>query len=444
MTHVTGVPSPRRPATVVTALCWVIVVFDGYDLIVYGTVLPQLLAEPGWGLTPATAGLLGSLAFLGMLFGALGAGALADRWGRRRTILACTAWFSVFTALCAIAPDPRWFGACRLLAGLGIGGLVPSANALAAEYVEPRYRSVVSTLMMSGVPIGGALAAVVGIGVLPRYGWPAMFLLALLAVVVVLPVCVRALPESPVWLRSRGRVEQALALERRFGLAAGDAASAPGTVPGERTGLAAVLRAPYTRASILFAAATLGTLFAWFGLGTWLPQLLRTAGFDLGSSLRFLLVLNLGAVAGSLLSAWAGVRFGPPRAAIGSAGAASLALLTLTTHPGTVATYAALVVAGVGTHGTQCLIIAAVADHYPARLRGSGLGFALGTGRIGAVIAPQVAGWLIAAGLGVNANFVAFAVAIGVAAALLTCYRPPAPRALTGGVATDRKGRTPA
>ncbi|BFO18477.1 hypothetical protein SHKM778_48650 [Streptomyces sp. KM77-8] len=189
--------APHRAAFLVTFLCWVIVVFDGYDLIVYGTVLPELLKEPGWQLNKSTAGLLGSLAFLGMLIGAVFAGVLADRLGRRRVILVSTAWFSVFTALCAFAPGPEVFGLLRFLAGLGLGGLVPSANALATEFVAPRHRAVVSTLMMSGVPIGGVLAAVIGIGVLPRFGWPAMFLIAVLAVVVVMPLCLKLLPESP-------------------------------------------------------------------------------------------------------------------------------------------------------------------------------------------------------------------------------------------------------
>src|SRR6476620_247017 len=94
----------RRPAWLVTLLCWLIVVFGGYDLIVYGTTIPALLQEPGWNLNPATAGFVGRLAFAGMRVGALGAGYLADRLGRRRTILWCTLWCSVFTALCAVAP----------------------------------------------------------------------------------------------------------------------------------------------------------------------------------------------------------------------------------------------------------------------------------------------------------------------------------------------------
>jgi AAHS family benzoate transporter-like MFS transporter len=418
MTYTTT--SARRAASLVTALCWAIVVFDGYDLIVYGTVLPQLLEEPGWGLTKAGAGLLGSLAFAGMLIGAVLAGTLSDRLGRRTTILACTAWFSLFTTLCAIAPNPETFGVLRLLAGLGLGGLVPSANALATEYVGPRNRSVVSTLMMSGVPIGGSLAALIGIFVLPSLGWEAMFLIALLAVAVVIPVCLRFLPESPIWLRSQGRHVEAERLERRFGLPVADTAT-PANAATSRP-LRSLLRAPYTKATIVFSLATVATLFSWYGLATWLPQLMRESGFDLGSSLTFLLALSLGAVLGSLVTAWGGTRIGPVPTAILAATAAAIGLLVLLTHPVSALAYGALVLAGVGTHGTQCLIIAAVANHYPARLRGSALGFSLGFGRIGAVLAPQVGGWLLAAGLGVNANFLVFAVAAAVAGGLLLAF----------------------
>ncbi|WP_219414422.1 MFS transporter [Pseudonocardia nigra] len=428
MTGIATTSSGHRAAITVTVLCWVLVVFDGYDLIVYGTVLPALLAEPGWGLTPATAGLLGSLAFAGMLVGALLAGFLCDRLGRRWTILACTVWFSVFTALCAVATGPEMFGAFRLLAGIGLGGLVPSANALGAEFVAPRRRSLVATLMMSGVPIGGSLAALIGIVVLPGHGWRPMFAIALLAVVVVLPICVFRLPESPAWLRSHGRSTEAERVEQRFGLVPEEG----GVV--ERVGVSALVRAPFLRPTVLFALATLATLFAWYGLGTWLPQLMRTAGFDLGPALAFLLALNLGAVLGSLVSAWGGVRFGPVPTGVVACLAAAGGLLLLLTGPGSAVSYLALVFAGVGTHGTQCLIIAAVASHYPAALRGSALGSALGVGRIGAVAAPQVGGLLLAAGFGVDANFLVFAIAAALAGLVLLF----APRA----VAAARPART--
>jgi MFS transporter, AAHS family, benzoate transport protein len=406
-----------RAPLLVTVLCWLIVVFDGYDLIVYGTVLPHLLDEPSWGLTKSQAGLLGSLAFAGMLVGAVMAGGLADRFGRRRTIITCTLWFSVLTGLCALAPNAEVFGLLRFLAGLGLGGLVPSANALGAEFVPPRRRSVVSTLMMSGVPIGGTAAALIGLRVLPEFGWRAMFVIALTGAVVVVPLCLKLMPESPIWLRAHGRESEALAVEAQYGLARQlDTARPAPKATGRRRQL---VMAPYSAATALFTLATVATLFAWYGLATWLPQLMRQSGFDLGSALTFLLALNLGAVLGSILTAWGGTRIGPVTTGVLAALAAAAGLAMLLSHPHSTVAYAALVLAGVGTHGTQCLIIAAVANHYPPELRASALGFSLGFGRIGAVMAPQVGGWLLAAGMGVNSNFLVFAIAAAVAGVFL-------------------------
>ena len=411
-------PAGTRPAWLVTLLCWLIVVFDGYDLIVYGTTIPHLMKEPGWELSASEAGLIGSLAFAGMLVGALGAGHLADRLGRRRTILWSTLWFSLFTALCTFAPNPEVFGLLRFLAGLGLGGLVPSANALTAEFVRMRSRSAVATIMMSGVPIGGSAAALLGLWLLPTYGWRAMYAVAFAAVVVLLPVCIAVLPESPTWLRAHGRDDEARAVELHYRI---DHAHEERHTSGHGAGIPALLRAPWRAATVLFALATLATLFAWYGLGTWLPKLMASdARFDLGKPLYFLLALNLGAVAGSFVTAWAGMRWGPLRSAVGAAALAAIGLAFLLTYPtALLPIYGALIRAGVGTHGTQCLVIAAVATHYPPRLRGTSLGFALGMGRIGAVLAPLVGGWLLDAELGVGSNFIAFSLAAGSAAVLL-------------------------
>jgi AAHS family benzoate transporter-like MFS transporter len=388
-------------------VCWLLVVFDGYDLIVYGTVQSSLISETGWGLSKATAGTIGSMAFVGMMIGAIFAGRMADTWGRRRTILGCAVIFSVFTVLCAFAPNAAIFGALRLLAGIGLGGLVPSANALVAELVPAKWRSLIATLMMSGVPIGGSIAALVGIQLIPAFGWESMFLVAMLALLIVVPLGLKYLPETLAPVTSG---------EKAARKAAGKGKGKAGQEP---IGFSSLLRAPYLGVSLLFAVATIATLFAWYGLGTWLPNLMQLAGYNLGSALTFALALNLGAVAGSVITAWAGTRFGPVPTAIAAAAVAAGALMVLVTGPPVAVVYFMLVLAGVGTHGTQCLIIAAVASHYPGHLRGTALGWALGTGRIGAVAAPQVGGLLLAAGLGTNSNFLAFAGAAAIAAVLL-------------------------
>ena len=206
-------------------VCWLLVVFDGYDLIVYGTVQSSLISDTGWGLTKATAGTIGSMAFAGMMIGAIFAGRMADTWGRRRTILGCAVVFSVFTILCAFAPNAAVFGALRLLAGIGLGGLVPSANALVAELVPTKWRSTIATLMMSGVPIGGSIAALAGIPLIPAFGWQVMFLVAVVALLVVIPLGLRYLPETlppPEAPGSRPEPQP-----RKTGLPASDPCSGP-------------------------------------------------------------------------------------------------------------------------------------------------------------------------------------------------------------------------
>lgn len=385
----TSYPSPtstaERPSRVrelaPVIVAWLFVIFDGYDLIVYGTVQKALRAE--WHLNAAAAGTLGSLAFLGMMIGALIAGRLSDTIGRKNAIIGSAIVLSVFTALCAVAPSPSTFGALRFLAGLGLGGLVPTANALAADLIPRRWRAAVATLMMSGVPLGGSAAALLGMAVIPHWGWRPMFGLALVALVILVPVAMRVFPKDT----------------RTEGVAHSETAE----------GFRMLLRPPFLAISVLFALATVVTLTAWYGLGTWLPNLLQDSGYNLGTALMLTLSLNLGAIAGSVITAWAGDRFGSVPTAVVAAGLAGVALLFLLAHPPVGAVYVILVLAGVGTHGTQCLIIAAIATYFPDHLRGTALGWGLGVGRIGAVAAPQLGGWLLAAGLGVGSNYLLFA-----------------------------------
>jgi MFS transporter, AAHS family, benzoate transport protein len=446
------VTTPRnRSALGVITLCWLIVVFDGYDLIVYGATIPSLLGEPGWGLTPAGAGRIGSLAFAGMLVGALSGGAIADRFGRRRTIVTSVLWFSLFTGLCGWASSPETFGALRFVAGLGLGALVPSANALTAEFVGDKWRSVVATAMMSGVPIGGSLAAVIALRAIPGLGWESLYFFGFSGFVLAALV-IAMLPESPAWLRARGRVEEAGRIEATYGLSA-PVATDEDMLHVTKASAADVLRAPYAVATLLFFVATTATMFAWYGLGTWLPKLtVSDPRFDLGGDpLTYLLALNLGAVAVSAVTAWSATRFGALSVAVVAAAVGALSLGILTTFPSSiVVVYALLILAGAGSHGTLCLIISAIATHYPPTLRGTALGSSLGGGRVGAVIAPTVAGWLLALNpTSATSSIVLFAAASGVGALLLLAVsvitrpraarspQPPAaasPRAQAAGV----------
>lgn len=390
-TRVGGSITLPRAHVIAVIVCWLFVVFDGYDLIVYGNVISSLQDE--WGISASTAGTLGSLAFVGMMIGAVLAGRLSDAIGRKTAVIGCVVVLSIFTTLCAMAPGPIAFGLLRLIAGIGLGGLVPTSNALAAELVPNKWRAAVATMMMSGVPIGGSIAALIGIPVIPNWGWRPMFAFALIPLLILVPLAMKVLPSHSV-------------LDTH-----------PDSSEG---GFKALLGARFRTISIMFAAVTIVTLLAWYGLGTWLPKLMQGEGTDLGNALTFALALNLGAVAGSFITAWGGVRFGSVPTSIIAALIAGIALLTLLLDPPVAAVYLIFVLAGVGTHGTQALIIAAVASYYPDHLRGTALGWALGVGRIGAVAAPQIGGWLLAAGLGADSNFILFGISALISSLLLT------------------------
>ncbi|MCL2482909.1 MAG: MFS transporter [Propionibacteriaceae bacterium] len=433
-------------ALLVLILCWLLVVFDGYDLTVFGAAAPKL--PHTWGLTPSSTGTLGSMAFIGMLIGAVFAGALADLIGRRKTVLLCLSWFSVMTALCAISPNMYFFGTVRLLAGLGLGGMVPTASALSGEYSDQKRRPLVSVIIMSGVPIGGIVATALGIPVLghasDNMGWRFMFLFALVGIIIILPLAAAFLPESAVWLRATGKTDHAVELETRYHVVP-DLEQEHDTAEPQHSffsRFARLLSKPFALVTILFVVATVGTLFAWYGLATWLPSLMRSSGIALGTALFFTLVLYLGAMIGALIMGYIGTKIGSLWAGAAASLLGAIGLFILVANPpnadnppSVVLVYAALVMAGIGTHGTQCLLISACSNHYPHLLRGSALGLMLGVGRIGAVIAPLVGGFLQAGAPtkadGVTYNYIAFGLGVALACILLVVLVPVAKKSLT-------------
>lgn len=399
---------PRRSSPLlVVAVCFLAVTFDGYDIIVYGSALPGVLAEPGWQLGPAAAGAIGAYSLFGMLLGALAAGPGADRIGRRRVILLSLAWFSVFSMVSALAPDPVVFGASRFLTGLGLGSLLPSAVALTVEFAPAHRRQIYNGLISMGFPIGGLGAALVGLAVMEAHGWRPLFWVGALPLVLVLPLAALLLPESPAFLLAVGRGDQAWATAARFGLA-------PTTLNVDAR---SVRRKPWEvvaggrfRSTAVFAGASFCTLLVVYGLNTWLPQLMRQAGYPLGSSLQFLLLLNLGALVLGTSAAAASDRMPPKWSVMSGFAAAAVCLMVMAAGPGVIGLSVAVFVAGLGGTATQALIHGYVAAYYPVELRATALGIVLAVGRVGAIVGPVLGGVLAAAGASLGATFLAFAV----------------------------------
>jgi AAHS family benzoate transporter-like MFS transporter len=415
--------SRTRSPAVVIALCFVAIVFDGYDLVVYGAVVPDLLAYEPWALTPVDAGNIGSYALLGMLFGALSIGYLTDVVGRRAVMIASVGFFSLMMLACSVAPSPEVFGLFRFLAGLGLGGVIPTAIALTVEYSAPEKRNFNNAVMFCGYAVGGVVAALSALALLEHIGFRGMMAIGGLPLVTVVPLLWHLLPESPSFLDAQGRSQEAAALREQFGLAAppppagGEAVANAGTVDR----LSTVVRGRWLLATILFCLAGIAGQTLVYGLNTWLPQLMVIAGYSLSSSLSFLLTVNAGAVLGVIISSRLADQFGPRPVTATSFAASGCALVLMGTGWAPLPVmYLLVAVVGFGSIGAQILVNGFVATYYPAGSRATALGLTLGLGRLGAIFAISAGGWLVAAKAGDFVNFAIWAVAaaVGVMAVL--------------------------
>ncbi|KXF48927.1 amino acid transporter [Rhodococcus sp. SC4] len=409
------------PTAPVVGLCLMALVLEGYDLLMYGTVVPSLLQYTPWDLDATDVGMLGSLTGIGMLVGALLAAAVADRWGRRRTLLAAVVMFSTAMGACAIAPTPEVFGAGRFAVGLGAGVLMPTAAATLLEFAEPRARARSVAVGFVGTCIGGILAGVLSLWLVPTHGFRSMFLAGIVPALMFLPLMLAYLPESPDYLASRGEHAAAAAIADRYRLAR--TAAPTFTTPSRERGLRALFGIDRTVTTLLFWCMTLLCLLVLFGVATWLPALMKSAGYPLGASLSFLLTLNIGGALGALGGAVLADRYGIKPVTAAFFLCAAIALLLVTTAPPLAVVYLLVLLAGVGTTGTQILLNTFIGSSYPATSRATGLGMALGVGRIGAIVGPTYGGVLVAIGTGTNWQLVAFA-APAVVGAILTVLVP--------------------
>ena len=279
--------------------CLLIIIFDGYDLVIYGVALPLLMQE--WGLSAVQAGLLASTALFGMMFGAMSFGTLSDKLGRKKTIMICVAIFSGFTFLGAFASNPIEFGILRFLAGLGIGGVMPNVVALMTEYAPKRIRSTLVAVMFSGYAIGGMTSALLGAWLVTDYGWKIMFYIAIIPFLA-LPILWKFLPESLMFLTKKGETEKVREIVQKI---APEQAIQPETtfklnepVAGDDAPLKALFQQGRTFSTMMFWVAFFMCLLMVYALGSWLPKLMIQAGYSLGASMIFfyhllLLVLEL-------------------------------------------------------------------------------------------------------------------------------------------------------
>ncbi|KIC65713.1 MFS transporter [Pseudarthrobacter phenanthrenivorans] len=401
----TTLPSTRASRWPVW-LCWLAMVLDGFDLVVLGTVIPTLIKTGELGFDAVGATLAATISLVGVGLGALFIAPLSDRFGHRRLLVVCVLWFSVFTISVIWAPNVAVFSAFRLLAGLGLGACLPVALAYMNDYAPAGSAGKSTTRTMTGYHAGAVATAFLALMVIPD--WRTMFVVGGLAGFALVPFLWFKLPETAATAQTGQKVEQ--------------------------TRFRDLARKPYPLVAAAIAAASFMGLLLVYGLNTWLPQLMASAGYPVTAGISLLLVLNLGAVAGLIIAGILADRHGTKPIVLLWFGLSAACLALLSIKVGNEILLNALVfVTGVFVFSSQVLVYAWVSQLFPARLRATALGFAAGVGRVGAIAGPAVTGGLVAAGIAYPWGFYVFAAAGALAVVALVAV-PHAIAAKTAAV----------
>jgi putative MFS transporter len=371
---------------------------------IVGYILPVLRTE--WGLSSGQEGLVASFGLLGMMIGAIGAGSLADRIGRRATMALIMLWLGVFSALASFSPSYPVLLGLRLLTGLGLGAVLPVASTLVSEYSPTRYRGGLLVVLNAFWGLGGGLAALTGYIFVAQYGWRPALLFTSISIVSA-PLVWWLLPESMRFLAGHGRTAEALAIARRIAVTPDERApqAAPTTAPGQTS------QPPQPGNTGLFSRAYLGRTaslwLVWFALNftfqgvyVWLPTLLISGGSTMAQSYLLSLVISLGQVPGNLLAALLADRTSR-RLSMGVTmvlWGLAVILFGFSASPAGVLLWGFLL--SMGNGAAWGLAYPFTTELYPTRMRGAATGWATGFGRIGGIVAPLVVGALIAARAG--------------------------------------------
>jgi AAHS family 4-hydroxybenzoate transporter-like MFS transporter len=413
---------------VVIAACAAAIFFDGFDAQAIGYVGPSLIKS--FGIAPAALGPVFSGGLVGIMLGALFIAPLADRVGRRPVILGSILLFAAFTLATAWADSPTTLLWLRVLTGLGLGGCMPNAIALTTEYSPVRLQGFLVTLMFNGFTLGSLLGGVLAHQLIPRFGWRAVFVAGGSLPLLLVPLLFFVLPESLRFLALSGRNRVAVdAALRRAGSAE--------TAEALRARLAA--QEGQVRRSIgeLFTlgrarpTAVLWTVFFMslldvYLLVSWLPTALNQAGVPAQSAIILGSLLQVGALLGTLLCGAGLDRFGGNAVLVPAyvLGALSIAAIGVFSSGSLVLTTLAVIMAGAGIIGGQTAANALAAATYPTQIRSTGVGWALGIGRIGSIIGPLVAAGLLMVHVSVRGIFLVSAVPALVAAGAIAIFGP--------------------
>ena len=277
---------------VVAGIGWV---FDSMDTGLIAFVLPLLIKE--WGLSATQAGMLGSIGLVGMALGAVAAGTLADRVGRKTVFSVTIVLYSLATGLCAVAPNYELLVLFRFLVGLGLGGELPVAATLVTEYVPGRARGRFMVLLESFWAVGWLLAALIAYFIIPVTGWRTAFLIGALPALYTMVIRMH-LPESVRYLLKKGKIEEARkivsSLEERCHMEPRPLEVTEKDVAEETKGsFTSLWTSRFIKRTVMLWLVWFGIVFSYYGVFMWLPSLVFKQGFTVVKTFEYVLVMTL-------------------------------------------------------------------------------------------------------------------------------------------------------
>jgi AAHS family 4-hydroxybenzoate transporter-like MFS transporter len=406
--------------------CAGVLFLDGFDTQAIGYVAPALAKE--WGLTKGALGPVFSAGLFGLMIGALVFGPLADRVGRKKIIIFSTAAFGLGALATALVQDLNSLLVIRFLTGLGLGGAMPNTVAMTSEYNPQRRRATMVMIMFCGFSIGAALGGFLAADLIPRFGWRSVFIVGGIAPLLLLPVLVWRLPESVRFLATAGRAPERVAeLLKRISPHSAFAPDARFVVHEAHLAgipVAHLFREGRTAATLLLWVVFFMSLLDIYFLANWLPTVLNDLGASVSEAVMIGSLLQVGGVVGTLALGSVIDRFSFRALALVYFGAVfAVGAIGQLSHSAALVSIA-IFAAGFCVVGGQIAANALAAAFYPTSVRSSGVGWALGIGRIGSIIGPLVGGMLLAAKWSTSAVFMtAAAAALCAALAALSLSR---------------------
>ena len=421
-----------RYQVLVTVMCALIVFVDGFDAQAMGYVAPALTAA--LGIPRSVLGSVISSGLVGMMVGALVSGPLADLIGRRPVLIASVIVFGIGSLLTATAESVTSLMAFRLLTGLGMGGAMPNAIALTSEYMPRRRRAGAVTAMICGFSLGAAVGGLVSAEIIPRFGWQAVFIIGGMVPLAIAAAAFAWLPESIRFLLVKGGGE-ARVREYLARIAPGAQVGAPLSAgAGEQQ-----VRGALVVGQLFTGGRAVPTVLIWtiyfmnllnlYFLNSWLPTIISDAGIPVATAIRVTSLFQFGGIAGALLLGRLLDRYFSFAVLAGCYLWAAICIFLIGSSGVSVALLAATIAcAGIGIIGGQNASHALSSEFYPTRMRATGVGWALGIGRIGSIVGPMIGGVLLAEGPAARQIFWAAAtpavIATVAAAALAVITRP--------------------